>query len=166
MTELELIFNDIFTPKKVLFSSENSTFWSECRDSNPGPLGPEGRFQTFSGHFMWFLTLFAPIQFIFRPLGPPGFHVFRSGVWYVLWSETRPQPLPMFFTDREGERFFASGCLYYNSDGRMEQVISTLSTAQELGGCKQRISAAAVNLDPSAYSEALGVGPVGHRQQR
>ena len=48
----------------------------------------------------------------------------------------------------------------------MEQVISTLSTAQELGGCKQRISAAAVNLDPSAYSEALGVGPVGHRQQR
>ena len=54
---------------------------------------------------MRFLILFAPIQFIFRPLWPPGFHVFRSGVWYVLWSEMFPQSLPVSFADREEERF-------------------------------------------------------------
>ena len=49
-----------------------------------------------------------------------------------------PQPLPVSFADRDGERFCAFDCLHCTSVGRIKQVISAPSTAQELRDCKQR----------------------------
>ena len=40
-----------------LKSKDFSRIWSECRDSNPRPLGPEGWSDIFSGHFEPFLRL-------------------------------------------------------------------------------------------------------------
>ena len=49
-----------------------------------------------------------------------------------------PQPLPVSFADRDGERFCAFDCLHCTSVGRIKQVISAPSTAQELRDCKQK----------------------------
>ena len=124
--------------KKCCFRKKTALFWSECRDSNPGPLGPEGRFKPFSGYFVRFLTISTQICFIFRPLGPPGFHVFRSGVWYVLWSETLPILCRCFAPTGKGSVFCVSGCLYCNSVAEGGQVISASYMAQRLRDCKQK----------------------------
>ena len=42
-----------------LKSKDFSRIWSECRDSNPRPLGPEGWSGIFSGHFKAFPKLSA-----------------------------------------------------------------------------------------------------------
>ena len=50
-----------------------------------------------------------------------------------------PQPLPVSFADRDGGAFFyACNCLHCTSMDRIKQVISVLSTAQELRSCKQK----------------------------
>ena len=46
--------------RKIRLKSEDfSRIWSECRDSNPRPLGPEGWSDIFSGHFKAFSHLSA-----------------------------------------------------------------------------------------------------------
>ena len=46
--------------RKIRLKSEDfSRIWSECRDSNPRPLGPEGWSDIFSGHFVAFPRLSA-----------------------------------------------------------------------------------------------------------
>ena len=46
--------------RKIRLKSEDfSRIWSECRDSNPRPLGPEGWSDIFRGHFRAFQSLSA-----------------------------------------------------------------------------------------------------------
>ena len=46
--------------RKIRLKPEDfSRIWSECRDSNPRPLGPEGWSDIFSGHFKAFSHLSA-----------------------------------------------------------------------------------------------------------
>ena len=47
------------TQKIRLKSEDFSRIWSECRDSNPRPLGPEGWSDIFHGHFRAFQSLSA-----------------------------------------------------------------------------------------------------------
>ncbi|MDY4994845.1 MAG: hypothetical protein SO081_04685 [Oscillospiraceae bacterium] len=47
------------TQKIRLKSEDFSRIWSECRDSNPRPLGPEGWSDIFSGYFKAFSHLSA-----------------------------------------------------------------------------------------------------------
>ena len=47
------------TQKIRLKSKDFSRIWSECRDSNPRPLGPEGWSDIFGGHFRAFPHLSA-----------------------------------------------------------------------------------------------------------
>ena len=47
------------TQKIRMKSKDFSRIWSECRDSNPRPLGPEGWSDIFGGHFRAFPHLSA-----------------------------------------------------------------------------------------------------------
>ena len=91
-------------------------------------------FRVFPAVFSCFpsapLPLWASLTMLF-PCGPE-----RCVVGSVV--RNAPQPLPVSFADRDGERFCAFDCLHCTSVGRIKQVISAPSTAQELRDCKQK----------------------------
>ena len=59
-------------------------------------------------------------------------------MWYALWSEPLPTPCRCLLPIGSGSGFHVTDCLDCNSEGGIKQVISMLSTAQELWDCKQR----------------------------
>ena len=63
------------TQKIRMKSKDFSRIWSECRDSNPRPLGPEGWSDIFRGHFRSFPHLSARKISQRRPFRHGSFHL-------------------------------------------------------------------------------------------
>jgi hypothetical protein len=64
--------------------------WSECRDSNPRPLGPEGWSDIFSGHFEPFLRLSNRKISQRRPFRHGSFHLIFPRLGHGLGQDRKP----------------------------------------------------------------------------
>ena len=151
----------------MLFSCKNSTFLVGVPGFEPGASWTR---RPISNFFRAFYVVFNP--FCSNPI-----HLQTSLTTRfpcvpkrcVVCSVVRnapPTPADVFHRQGGGSAFLLlAACIITRMEG-WNKLFLRCPRLRNWGGCKQRISAAAVNLDPSAYSEALGVGPVGHRQQR
>ena len=73
-----------------LKSKDFSRIWSECRDSNPRPLGPEGWSDIFSGHFEPFLRLSTRKISQRRPFRHGSFHLIFPRMGHGLGQDRKP----------------------------------------------------------------------------
>ena len=73
-----------------LKSKDFSRIWSECRDSNPRPLGPEGWSDIFSGHFEPFLRLSTRKISQRRPFRHGSFHLIFPRLGHGLGQTRKP----------------------------------------------------------------------------
>ena len=73
-----------------LKSKDFSRIWSECRDSNPRPLGPEGWSDIFSGHFEPFLRLSTRKISQRRPFRHGSFHLIFPRLGHGLGQDRKP----------------------------------------------------------------------------
>ena len=77
--------------RKIRLKSEDfSRIWSECRDSNPRPLGPEGWSDIFHGHFRAFLHLSARKISQRRPFRHGSFHLIFPRLGHGLGQDRKP----------------------------------------------------------------------------
>ena len=77
--------------RKIWLKSEDfSQIWSECRDSNPRPLGPEGWSDIFSGHFEPFLRLSTRKISQRRPFQHGSFHLIFPRLGHGLGQTRKP----------------------------------------------------------------------------
>ena len=61
--------------------------WSEWRDLNPRPLGPERREKTFLLDLWCFLIVSVRFQLLYNSVQPHNIHVFHACLWSVMWSK-------------------------------------------------------------------------------
>ena len=73
-----------------LKSIDFSRIWSECRDSNPRPLGPEGWSDIFRGHFEPFLRLSNRKISQRRPFRHGSFHLIFPRLGHGLGQDRKP----------------------------------------------------------------------------
>ena len=77
--------------KKIRLKSKDfNRIWSECRDSNPRPLGPEGWSDIFHGHFRAFLHLSARKISQRRPFRHGSFHLIFPRLGHGLGQDRKP----------------------------------------------------------------------------
>ena len=73
-----------------LKSTDSSRIWSECRDSNPRPLGPEGWSDIFHGHFRAFPRLSTRKISQRRPFRHGSFHLIFPRLGHGLGQDRKP----------------------------------------------------------------------------
>ena len=66
---------------------KTALFWSEWRDSNPRPHGPEARFEYFLYIFWYFLAISARLLPVSITFQLSIFQVLQPYLWCVLWSK-------------------------------------------------------------------------------
>ncbi len=77
--------------RKIRLKSEDfSRIWSECRDSNPRPLGPEGWSDIFRGHFRSFPHLSNRKISQRRPFRHGSFHLIFPRLGHGLGQDRKP----------------------------------------------------------------------------
>ena len=63
--------------------------WSEWRDSNSRPHGPEWPPKDLSNNFRLFSAVFNCFLFLFATFASRIFQLFRERLWNVLWSSSK-----------------------------------------------------------------------------
>ena len=126
--------------KNRLFSNKIACFWwSECRDSNPGPPAPKGMLNTFFACLYRFLAISCLFCLLFDALIPTVSGCSGAVCGNLCGQKRFPPGFRWTVTGVGREAFCVSDRLHCNSEEGVMQVVSAWVTAQQLRRYRQRI---------------------------